>query len=201
MHKVFISYHHKNDQLYKEKLLEINSQNQIFIDMSVDTGDIDDDLSDERIREIIRDDYLRDSTVTILLVGLDTSSRKHIDWELFSSMFDGKRNKKSGIIVIYLPSTSCKYCTVAHENEKEVVHPEITSWCTFDERKQYEDRYPEIPPRIIDNLLVKDVKISVIGWNKIAESPDKLLFLIEKSHNDRASNGYDLSRLMKRSDS
>lgn len=201
MHNVFISYHHKYDQLYKEKLLEINDQNQIFTDVSVDTDDIDDDLSDERIREVIRDDYLRDSTVTILLVGLGTQTRKHIDWELYSSMFDGKRNKKSGIIVIYLPSTSCKYCTVSHENEKEIVHPEIKDWCTFTERKQYEDRYPEIPSRIIDNLLAKDAKISVVSWNKIVECPDKLSFLIEKSHNDRASNEYDLSMPMKRNDS
>ena len=45
-HKVFISYHHDNDQWAKEKLLELNSKYDIFIDRSVDTGDISDDLSD-----------------------------------------------------------------------------------------------------------------------------------------------------------
>ena len=59
MHKVFISYYHKKDQYYKNKLVELGEQNSIFIDASVDTGDISDDLSDERIREIIRDEYLR----------------------------------------------------------------------------------------------------------------------------------------------
>lgn len=86
-HKVFISYHHDNDQWAKEKLLELNSKYDIFIDRSVDTGDISDDLSDEKIRKKIRDEYLRD-TVTILLVGTETKNRKHIDWELYSSMYD-----------------------------------------------------------------------------------------------------------------
>jgi hypothetical protein len=201
MPKVFISYHHNNDQLYKEKMLEINRVHNIFTDGSVDTGEIDDSLSDERIREVIRDDYLRDSTVTILLVGAEAKNRKHIDWELYSSMYDGIRNKKSGILVVYLPSTSCKYCTVSHEGEKTSVHPEIKNWVTITSRKEYEDRYPEMPPRIIDNLLAKDAKISVVSWDKIEKSPDKLSFLVEAVHNDRTSNEYDLSMPMKRADS
>ncbi len=98
MHRVFISYHHANDQQYKEQLIELNNQYSLFIDCSVDTDDISDNLDDFTIREIIRDNYLRDSTVTILLVGTETKSRKHVDWEIYSSMYDGKVNKKSGII-------------------------------------------------------------------------------------------------------
>jgi len=119
-HKVFISYHHKNDQAYKEALLEANKEYELFIDASIDTGDIDDDLPDETIRQLIRDDYLRDSTVTILLVGIETKKRKHIDWEIYSSMYNGKVNKQSGILVINLPSTRCTTFTVAHgEDEKK----------------------------------------------------------------------------------
>ena len=91
-HKVFISYHHANDGIYKESLLLLNRDYGLFIDASVDTRGIDDTLSDQRIREIIRDDYLRDSTVTIVLVGLETKKRKHVDWEIYSSMFDGTVN-------------------------------------------------------------------------------------------------------------
>ena len=76
--------------MYKEELLKINKENDLFIDMSVDTGDISEDLSDEEIRQRIRDDYLRDSTVTILILGTETKYRKHIDWEIYSSMYDGK---------------------------------------------------------------------------------------------------------------
>ena len=66
-HKVFISYHHANDQWYKEELLRLNSIYDIFIDASVDTGDIDDDLPPDTIRQKIRDEYLRDSRATCKL--------------------------------------------------------------------------------------------------------------------------------------
>ena len=56
LHRVFISYHHKNDQMYKEILVS-NYNNILFIDGSVDTGDIPDDWTDEQIREEIRDNY------------------------------------------------------------------------------------------------------------------------------------------------
>lgn len=91
MHKVFISFHHGNDQKYKDYLSRIADPFKVFIDKSVEIGDIDEDDSDETIRQIIRDDYLDDSTVTIVLVGTETRNRKHVDWEIFSSMYDGQK--------------------------------------------------------------------------------------------------------------
>ena len=46
MHKVFISYHHKNDQLYKDELIRLGERFGVFIDESVGDGDIDEDLDD-----------------------------------------------------------------------------------------------------------------------------------------------------------
>ena len=66
MHKVFISHHHGNDQWYKEKLVEFGEEYSIFVDRSVDTGDIPDEWTDQQIRREIRDRYLRDSTVTVV---------------------------------------------------------------------------------------------------------------------------------------
>jgi len=202
MHTVFISYHHENDQFYKEELLRVNKLRPIFIDGSVDTGDISDDLDDESIREIIRDDYLRSSTVTIVLVGTETMNRKHVDWEIYSSMFDGKKNKKSGILVITLPETGCTYYTVAHgEDEKKKLYPETTSWTTLNSRVEYERRYPYLPARIIDNLLTHKAKISVTNWSVIANDWSNLEFLINATHDDRTKAEYDLSRPMRRRDS
>ena len=79
MHKVFISHHHDNDQWYKERLVEYGEKYSIFLDRSVDTGDIPDEWTDQQVRREIRDRYLRDSTVTIVLVGMETRRRKHID--------------------------------------------------------------------------------------------------------------------------
>lgn len=196
MHKVFISYHHSNDQAYKDYLVKFNQEHNIFDDQSVDTGEIDDDLDDETIREKIRDDYLKDTSVTILLVGTETKYRKHIDWEIYSSMYDGKVNKKSGILVITLPSTKCDNFHVTHDGEKEIVYPSNTNWTTITERAEFERRYPCLPDRIIDNLLIPKVKISVTNWDKI--NVNSLTFLINAAYNDRRSCEYDLSRKMRR---
>ena len=200
MHKVFISYHHGNDQSYKNELVEIADQHEVFIDKSVDTGDIDDSLPDERIREIIRDGYLRDSTVTVLLVGKDTKRRKHVDWEIYSSMFDGKVNKKSGILVVNLPGTS-GYFTAPRQPEKEFVYPDVENWMSVKARAEYERRYPSVPTRIIDNLLKPEAKISVVPWDRIASSPDRLRYLVDAAFEDRATCKYDLSRPMRRANS
>lgn len=197
-HKVFISYHHANNQLYKESLLKMNRLHDIFIDKSVDTGDIDDNLSDESIRAKIRDEYLKDSTVTIVLVGIETWCRKHVDWEIYSSMYDGTVNKKSGILVINLPSTNSSNVTAGHgDEEKRLVHPNVTSWTSLN-RSEYKNRYPCVPERIIDNLLTKKAKISVVSWSLIESAPETLSTLIGFTNKDRQSAEYDLSRSMRR---
>ncbi len=201
MHNVFISYHHANDQSYKEYLIKMNEKYSIFIDGSVDTGDISDDLTDEEIRRKIRDEYLRQSSVTIVLIGTETKRRKHIDWEIMSSMIDGKINKKSGILVITLPTTGCNYYSATHENEKEVVYPETTNWISITDRNEFEKRFPYLSDRLIDNLLKKEAKISVTNWDKIDNSPKKLSFLIEAAYSDRINCIYDTSRPMRRHNS
>lgn len=196
-HKVFISYHHANDQWYKEELLRLNRIYDIFIDGSVDTGDISDTLSTDTIRQIIRDSYLADSTVTILLVGTETKNRKHIDWELKSSMINGRVNRKSGILAINLPTTGCTYYTASHKDEKAIIYPENNSWITIDDRAEYERRYPYLPARIIDNLLKTEAKISVVSWDKIASDIGKLRFLIHATFLEKSNCEYDLSRPMR----
>ena len=202
-HKVFISYHHRNDQWYKEKLVILGNMYQIFIDQSVHTGDISDDLDDLAIRRKIRDEYLKNSSVTILLVGAETKKRKHVDWEMFSSMIDGSVNKKSGILVVNLPGVENGPLTVhaSHEGEKERVYPEYTGWISINSREEYERRNPYMPDRIVDNLLASGAKISVTNWSKITNDPDILRFLIEAAFNARRGCKYDLSRRMRRRNS
>ena len=54
MHKVFVSFHHANDQKYKEGLVSWAEKNKVFIDGSVDMGEIPEDWDDQKIREYIR---------------------------------------------------------------------------------------------------------------------------------------------------
>jgi hypothetical protein len=199
MRNVFISFHHARDQDFKDYLVRSGVHHGIFQDWSVDTGDISDDLDDETIRARIRDECLRDSTVTIVLVGLETRNRKHVDWELYSSMFNGPINKQSGVLVINLPAANSSYYTAAHGDlEKRTIYPENTSWVTINTRQMYEERYPYMPDRIIDNLLAPKAKISVVNWSKIERDPPKLSFLVEATHQDREACEYDLSKPLRR---
>ena len=104
-HKVFVSYHHANDQYYKDSFETLFAK--IYDTMeskSVEDGDIDPNLKTETIRQKIRDENLRDSTVTVVLVGTETWKRKHVDWEIGSSIRATKNNTRSGLLGIVLPS-------------------------------------------------------------------------------------------------
>lgn len=193
MHRVFVSYHHKNDQEYKKVLVDWAKENEIFEDYSVGLGDIPEDWDDQKVRETIRDEYLRESTVTIVLVGTETKFRKHVDWEIYSSMHDGTKNKKSGIIVILLPSAKSTYYTCGFDNEKSI-YPE-QKWISITERSEYERRFPYMPARIIDNLLKSGVNISVINWDKV--TVENLTLMIENAYKNRANQDYDMTRPMR----
>ncbi len=190
-HKVFISFYHADDQQYKDKLVKCSEENNIFIDMSVNTNDIDDtDKTSERIREIIRDDYLKDSSVLIVLVGQNTKKRKHVDWEIYSSMYDGAVNKKMGILVINLPTINQSMRVAIHE-EKQLLKP--TKWVSLSEHFQYDNSYPYVPDRLRDNFK-KGVDIAVINWNDL--NVNSLKVFIDNAYKNRSTNDYDLSRPM-----
>ena len=104
-HKVFVSYYHSDDQSYRESFEGLFSDiHDIMVSESVEIGDIDPNLSTERIRQIIRDDYLKESTVTVVLVGPNTWKRKFVDWEIGSSIRNTKNNPRSGLLGILLPT-------------------------------------------------------------------------------------------------
>ena len=106
-HKVFVSYHHSNDQYYRNEFENMFSDYyDIMVSQSVQIGDLDPNLKTETIRQKIRDEYLRDSTVTVVLIGSETWKRKHVDWEIGASIRNTQYNPRSGLIGILLPSYS-----------------------------------------------------------------------------------------------
>jgi hypothetical protein len=126
-HKTFISYHHANDEQYKIAFKKIFADiHDIIVPWDVEIGDIDPNLKTDTIRRKIRDEYLRDSTVTVVLIGSQTWQRRHVDWEIYSSLRDTNANPRSGLVGILLPT-----------------HPNFNS---------YQINYNTIPPRLYDNL-------------------------------------------------
>ena len=136
-HKVFVSFHHA-DQYYKGKFVEWMGDD--IVDESVEDGDIDDsNLSTNTMRQKIRDEFIRDATVTVVLIGPCTWQRKHVDWEIGSSLRRTRLNSRCGLLGILLPN-----------------HSDY-------EASKYKLRL--IPPRIADNCKGNDPYASVYDWS------------------------------------
>lgn len=105
-HKVFVSYHHSlGDQKYRNEFESMFAERHgVMVSKSVQIGDIDPSLATDTIRQKIRDEYLRDSTVTVVLIGPETWKRKHVDWEIGSSIRHTQYNPRSGLLGILLPT-------------------------------------------------------------------------------------------------
>ena len=104
-HKVFVSYHHDNDQGYRDEFEILFSDIfDIMVSRSVQIGDLDPNLATDTIRRRIRDEYLRDSTVTVVLIGAKTWKRKHVDWEIGASIRQTQHSTRSGLLGILLPT-------------------------------------------------------------------------------------------------
>ena len=113
-------------------------------------------------------------------------------------MYDGKKNKKSGILVINLPSIDCKYYRLCSPEEKSAILPN-KKWITINSRAEYERRYPYMPDRIIDNLMKSGVNISIVNWDDL--NADNLRLLVNKAYESRKTNNYDMSRPMRKRNS
>lgn len=96
-HRVFVSYYHTEDQDYRNLFEGLFSEiHNIMVSESVEISDIDPYLKTDTIRQKIRDEYLRDSTVTVVLVGKRTWQRKFVDWEIGSSIRHTKKKQTFG---------------------------------------------------------------------------------------------------------
>ena len=127
-YKVYVSYHHSiEDQEYRNHFEEILLANQdVVIMKSVQVGNIDPNSDAEILQQKIRDVYLKDSTVTIVLIGSETWKRKHVDWEIGASIRKTQNSPSSGLLGIVLP--------------------------TYPQNGMTEYNQHTIPPRLYDNI-------------------------------------------------
>lgn len=100
-HKCFISYH-EADKKAVDDFCETFSGTFIRRGITMEDDIIDSDNTDyvmQRIREL----YLQDSTVTIVLIGKCTWARKFVDWEVQSSLRQSKNAPSpNGLVAIQL---------------------------------------------------------------------------------------------------
>ena len=164
-HKIFISFH-EADIRYKEQFVRMMGNR--IVDRSVDTGNIDDTgLKVATVRQKIRDEYIRDATVTVVLIGPRTWQRKHVDWEIGSSVRKTRLNSRCGLLGIVLPN---------HSNYgDDGLDPHL------------------IPPRLADNWTDSDSYAHIHDWPDPSE-PARVQRWIHRAYRRRDGTPPDNSR-------
>lgn len=101
--KVFVSYHH-DDQLYVDEFIKTfqDDYNLIICRALGMTEDIIYSSNPEYVMSQISQKYLLDSTITIVLIGQCTWSRRYVDWEIKASLRQGDVYIPNGLVGIYL---------------------------------------------------------------------------------------------------
>lgn len=98
LRKIFVSYHHGNDQIYYDRFSAVFAGHyRVIRDNSLDR-EIDSDDPDYVIRRI-RERYITGTSCTIVLCGPQTRWRKYVDWEIRATL-----DKGHGLIGIELPN-------------------------------------------------------------------------------------------------
>jgi len=106
-HKVFISYHHDDQDEVEEFIKTFDEEREIFISRGLGVGmeqDVIDSDDTDYVMHRIRELYLKDSTVTIVMIGKCTWARRYVDWEIQSSLRHGETVIPNGLLGIKLLS-------------------------------------------------------------------------------------------------
>ncbi|GAB2477537.1 TIR domain-containing protein [Luteococcus sediminum] len=110
--KCFISYHHDDESEVQQFIQDFDHDQDVLIARGIGAsmaGDIINSDNEDYIKARIREKYLRDTTVTIVLVGKCTWARKFVDWEVAASLRNTPTASRSGLLAITLPSAADYY--------------------------------------------------------------------------------------------
>ena len=100
---MFISYHHEADEEWKTRFVRI--MGDLIVDKSINGGEIVDTNSPTADTLChIREEYISEATVAVILVGLCTWQRKFVDWEIGAALRDTSINPRCGLLGILLPT-------------------------------------------------------------------------------------------------
>jgi len=96
--KVFVSYHHHNDQVYYDSFSSVfHDGYELISDNSLERAV--DSSSFDYIMRRIRETRLHGSSCTIVLCGAETPRRRYVDWEIHASL-----DQQMGLVGIGLPT-------------------------------------------------------------------------------------------------
>jgi len=92
---IYLSFHHE-DQEYADKFIEIFGGLVNVISPKIKR--IENETGEEYIERFIEESGINSSTIIIVLVGIKSYKRKHVDWDISAGLI-----KKSSLVGICLP--------------------------------------------------------------------------------------------------
>lgn len=105
--RVFISFSQRDRNEVDQFIYQFATVAKVFSPYVLGVSSNDDFINStnpEYVMSQIREKYLQDTTVTIVLVGTCTHSRRYVDWELKASLRRGTYTP-NGVMGIILPSS------------------------------------------------------------------------------------------------
>lgn len=101
--KIFISYHHGNDQAYYEEFSRFfHDQYEAVYDNSIERKIDSDNV--QYVMQRIRDKHITGTSCTVVLIGSESYERKYVDWEIKATL-----DKQHGLIGVALPTHKKTY--------------------------------------------------------------------------------------------
>lgn len=94
--KVFVSYHHQDQEWVDYFRAQFGTGLEVFSDGSLDR--LIDSQDTDYVSRTIREDYITGTSITIVLCGNETWKRKYVDWEIHSTL-----DKNHAVLGIILP--------------------------------------------------------------------------------------------------
>ena len=92
-HNVFVSYYHDQEERDKERFVRMMGDN--IIDRSVNIGDIlGPNPPTEATLQRIREEFIAQVSVTVVLIGRCSWQRKYVDWEIGASLRDTPETRR-----------------------------------------------------------------------------------------------------------
>ena len=103
---VFVSYAHRLDQDAADDFRNtFGIERNAFSDRSLSNQDLS-HLTDETIKNTYIRPKIKNSSVTIILIGDQTGGRWWIDWEIYYSLRQTTGNERNGLLGIRIPYNS-----------------------------------------------------------------------------------------------
>ena len=171
--KVFISSFHDDRAEVDAFIYRWTKIEQVFTAKALCSFDNDDFINSDNpdyVMGEIRRRYIGDASVTIVLVGKCTHSRRYVDWEIKSSLRQGEYTP-NGLLAYVLPSAMPK------------INP-LTGLTTG---------WPHLPPRLDANWIFDQQQNSYARYHTMSDSADTLRQQIEDAFWDRTNRAHLIS--------